>query len=138
MPHHPAPGETLTSNSLPISPGGKGANQPSRAPSYRGLGRPRIRTPPPVSLMVGAVGDGDSYGTLLKSTWRAHGVDVEGVDQRQGLKTGVLSSLSMSRTGQNRIVLSPEANHALQPADFASGLGTKIPRSTAGPSHNAA
>ncbi len=126
VPHHPAPGETLTANTFAVSPGGKGANQAvACAKLSRARSSPHQDTSAHVS-MVGTVGD-DSYGTLLTTNLAAHGVDVEGVAQRAGLKTGIAIIIVDEPSGQNRIVLSPEANHALQPVDFASGLGHKIP-----------
>ncbi|KAH8889754.1 Ribokinase-like protein [Thozetella sp. PMI_491] len=126
VPHHPEPGETLTSSSFAVSPGGKGANQAvACAKLSRSRATPQTDDTAHVR-MAGVVGD-DSYGTTLKSNLAAHGVDVTGVDQRAGQKTGVAVIIVDEPTGQNRIVLSPEANHVLQPADFADGLAAKIP-----------
>lgn len=61
--------------------------------------------------MVGAVG-ADTYGTLLLDNLTAHGVDVSSVSALQDLKTGIAIIIVDAPTGQNRIVLSPEANHA--------------------------
>lgn len=119
--HHPLPGETMTSNSFAVSPGGKGANQ---AVACAKLSRSRD-TPTATSTesahirMVGAVG-ADSYGELLKSNLASHGVDVTGVSSPASLKTGIAVIIVDEPTGQNRIILSPEANHSLQPSDSAT------------------
>ncbi|KAI4870044.1 Ribokinase-like protein [Hypoxylon rubiginosum] len=120
VPHHPLPGETLTSTRFAVSPGGKGANQAvacaklSRS-SSSGSGSDataRVR-------MLGAVGD-DTYGAQLRENLSRHGVDVSGVATPAGLKTGVAVIIVDEPTGQNRIVLSPEANHSLLASQFGS------------------
>ncbi|KAH6631557.1 Ribokinase-like protein [Chaetomium tenue] len=121
VPHHPLPGETLTADEFATSPGGKGANQAvacaklSRArptPGVEGGETARV-------AMVGCVG-ADGHGTQLQASLTSYGVSVSGVSARQGLKTGVALIIVDKPTGENRIVLSPGANHALQPADVQS------------------
>ncbi|GAW20143.1 hypothetical protein ANO14919_096400 [Xylariales sp. No.14919] len=120
--HHPLPGETMTSNSFAVSPGGKGANQ---AVACAKLSRSRdtvasTSTDESAHIrMLGAVG-ADSYGSLLTSNLSSHGVDVSGVVSSPSLKTGIAIIVVDEPTGQNRIILSPEANHSLQPSDFAA------------------
>ncbi|KAI1825320.1 Ribokinase-like protein [Xylaria intraflava] len=120
--HHPLPGETMTSNAFAVSPGGKGANQ---AVACAKLSRSRTGTASATSdetahiRMVGAVG-ADSYGTLLTTNLSSHGVDVSGVAAPPSLKTGIAIIIVDEPTGQNRIILSPEANHSLQPAAFTA------------------
>ncbi|KAI1418791.1 ribokinase [Xylaria sp. FL1777] len=122
--HHPLPGETMTSNSFAVSPGGKGANQ---AVACAKLSRSRSRdTSTSTSTaesahirMLGAVG-ADSYGALLTSNLSSHGVDVSGVVSSPSLKTGIAIIVVDEPTGQNRIILSPEANHSLQPSAFTT------------------
>lgn len=76
--------------------------------------------------MVGAVG-ADTYGQLLLDNLTAHGVDASGVAAPAALKTGIAIILVDEPTGQNRIVLSPEANHAgMAPADFAQAIGPRV------------
>ncbi|KAK3687488.1 Ribokinase-like protein [Podospora appendiculata] len=128
VPHHPLPGETLTANSVAVSPGGKGANQ---AVACAKLSRSRPSESSSTSAddtathatahvsMLGAVGD-DTYGALLRNNLAAHGVNVAGVSVREGLKTGMAFIVVDAPTGQNRIILSPEANHALTAADVES------------------
>ena len=68
--------------------------------------------------MVGCVG-ADAHGSQLRSSLAGYGVDVSGVTSpHNDLKTGVAMIIVDKPTGENRIVLSPGANHALQPADL--------------------
>ncbi|KAL8346758.1 hypothetical protein RB601_003528 [Gaeumannomyces tritici] len=129
VPHHPLPGETLTSSSFAVSPGGKGANQ---AVACAKLSRPRPGTSSDDTAaataavrMVGAVG-ADSYGAQLRDNLAAHGVDVSGVAVRPApAKTGLAIIVVDEPTGENRIILSPESNHALDAAAAVeSALGS--------------
>lgn len=124
VPHHPLPGETLTSNSFAVSPGGKGANQAVACAKLSRPGAGGSATPGGLETasvgMVGCVG-ADSYGALLRGNLFAHGVDVSRVAVREQLKTGVAIIVVDEPTGQNRIMLSPEANHALRPDDVSPG-----------------
>ncbi|KAI1300068.1 ribokinase [Xylaria venustula] len=123
--HHPLPGETMTSNSFAVSPGGKGANQAvacaklSRSHTTSSSSSSSPTTDETAHIrMLGAVG-ADSYGSLLTSNLSSHGVDVSGVTSSPALKTGIAVIVVDEPTGQNRIILSPEANHSLQPSGFA-------------------
>jgi ribokinase len=76
--------------------------------------------------MVGAVG-ADTYGQDLLDSLGAHGVDVGGVAAAAPLKTGVAVIIVDEPTGQNRIVLSPEANHqGMAPGDFAAAIWPRV------------
>lgn len=76
--------------------------------------------------MVGAVG-ADTYGQMMLANLTAHGVDVAGVAAPESLKTGVAIIIVDEPTGQNRIVLSPEANHAgMAPDAFAGTIGPRV------------
>ncbi|KAI0888939.1 Ribokinase-like protein [Annulohypoxylon maeteangense] len=137
VPHHPLPGETLTSTRFAISPGGKGANQ-AVACAKLSRSQPRSSAPPSAATadptataqirMLGAVGQ-DTYGTQLLTNLSAHGVDVSGILTPPNTKTGIAIILVDEPTGQNRIVLSPEANHSLLAAQFSTSasLGTPLP-----------
>lgn len=131
VPHHPLPGETLTSTSFAVSPGGKGANQ-AVACAKLSRARTAVKDGSATVAMVGTVGD-DSYGTLLKSNLASHGVDDSCVSAPEGLKTGVAIIIVDEPSGQNRIVLSPEANHTMRPEDispsatFLAALGATKP-----------
>ena len=69
--------------------------------------------------MVGTVG-ADAHGAQLTSNLTAYGVDISGVSPTPAEKTGIAMIIVDNPTGENRIVLSPGANHALQPADFTT------------------
>lgn len=117
VPHHPLPGETLTSNGFSTSPGGKGANQ---AVACAKLSRSQDLSGASADVcMVGAVGQ-DPYGKVLTDSLASYGVDVEGVRALEGKQTGLALIVVDEPSGQNRIILSPEANHTLRPVDFAS------------------
>jgi ribokinase len=122
VPHHPLPGETLTSNHFNTSPGGKGANQ---AVACGKLSRAAdLTNASAVVSMVGAVG-ADPYGTLLLDSLRSFGVAVDAVAVRQDQKSGLAIIVVDEPSGQNRIILSPEANHSLRPSDFESLPGPR-------------
>jgi ribokinase len=117
VPHHPLPGETLTADRFTTSPGGKGANQ---ALACAKLSRARDHPWPndfcigatSRVAMVGCVGQ-DDYGSQLRSNLMMHCVDVADVGSApEGVSTGVALILVDGPTGENRIVLSPGANHA--------------------------
>ena len=117
VPHHPLPGETLTANSFTTSPGGKGANQ---AVACAKLSRSSSLTDATAHVsMIGAVG-ADPYGPVLLDSLASYGVDTSQVAVRNPGKTGVAVIVVDEGDGQNRIMLSPEANHTLLPADFAA------------------
>ncbi|KAI2637081.1 Ribokinase-like protein [Hypomontagnella submonticulosa] len=135
VPHHPLPGETMTSSRFAVSPGGKGANQ---AVACAKLSRshtsadadadPNDESASAHIRMLGAVGD-DSYGSQMLANLRRHGVDASGVTASPSLKTGLAIIIVDEPTGENRIVLSPEANHSLFPSQFSSpsSLGDPLP-----------
>lgn len=78
--------------------------------------------------MVGAVG-ADSYGQILLDSLSSHGVDVGGVAAPADLKTGIAIIIVDEPTGQNRIVLSAEANHAgMAPAAFEGSIAPRVGR----------
>ncbi|POR37642.1 Putative ribokinase [Tolypocladium paradoxum] len=117
VPHHPLPGETLTASHFTTSPGGKGANQ---AVACGKLSRTAALADPSADVaMLGAVGS-DAYGDALRASLASYGVDVAGVQVRPGGRTGVAIIVVDEPSGQNRIILSPEANHSLLPAHFAA------------------
>jgi ribokinase len=113
--HHPLPGETMTANSFNTSPGGKGANQ---AVACAKLSRNSDLSSPSAHVsMIGAVGR-DAYGPVLRDSLASFGVDVTGVAAPEDQKTGVAIIVVDEPSGQNRIILSPEANHSLLPEHF--------------------
>ncbi|KAI4741715.1 Ribokinase-like protein [Aureobasidium sp. EXF-12298] len=115
-PHHPSPGETLTSSHSDVSPGGKGANQ---AVACAKLSRSRsLDNASTKVVMVGTVGS-DAHGSTLLDSLQSYGVDTSKVVRRQGhaehSATGTAIVMVDERTGQNRIILTPGANASLQP-----------------------
>ncbi|KAK4226375.1 Ribokinase-like protein [Podospora fimiseda] len=117
VPHHPLPGETLSATSFKVSPGGKGANQAvacgklSRSSSSSSI-------PPSAQIkMVGAVGS-DTYGTLLLSNLSSYGVDPTLITSIPNAKTGIAIIIVDEPTGENRIVLSAEANNLCSGQEF--------------------
>ena len=104
-PRVPVGGETLHGHEFSTLPGGKGANQ---AVACARLGA-KVR-------MIGQVGN-DGFGTTLRDGLAADGIDVSGVKQTSAVGTGVAMIL-VEDIGQNRIVLAPGANGALEPADI--------------------
>ncbi|GJC79176.1 ribokinase [Colletotrichum liriopes] len=120
---------TLTSNSVVISPGGKGANQAvACAKLSRSRDAPNDATNESASVsMIGAVGS-DSYGDLLLKNLGEHGVRTDRVAVGSDLKTGMAIIVVDEPTGQNRIILAPEANHAVTPDKFGSLPETLDPK----------
>ncbi|KAI1105872.1 Ribokinase-like protein [Jackrogersella minutella] len=129
VPHHPLPGETLTSTRFAVSPGGKGANQAIACAklSRSASSLTSTSSEPPTALirMLGAVGQ-DTYGEQLRSNLSRHGVDVSGISILPAHKTGLAIIIVDEPTGENRIVLSPGANHSFSASAFSS-LGSPPP-----------
>lgn len=122
LPHHPAPGETLQASHSITTPGGKGANQ---ALACSKLSRSSTCSSSALQInMLGAVGD-DPHGTTLLASLRTHRINTQGVRIQHGQSTGLAIILVDEPTGQNRIVLSPQANHSLLPADVAETFTPK-------------
>lgn len=97
----PRPSETVTSTSLRMVPGGKGANQ-ARAARLMGC---------PVRLF-GATGD-DHQAPVALAALSAAGVDLQGVCAMQGRATG-LAVVCVSSDGENLIVVDAGANAGLR------------------------
>ncbi len=123
----PAGGETLTASSFNIGSGGKGANQAvacarlSRSnPSKKAEASrfPKTLNTDDVTVkMIGAVGS-DEFGPRLISGLKHDGIDTSRINVVGGQTTGVAVILVEEQTGENRILLSPGANHSLLPRDF--------------------
>ncbi|MDM8270288.1 ribokinase [Thermophilibacter provencensis] len=104
----PLQGETIPGKGFFTNPGGKGANQAvaaakSGVPTY----------------LIGAVGQ-DLFGDQLVSGLVGHGVRCDELARTKDVETGV--AVVLRSQGDNRIVLSPSANHALKIADVDSAL----------------
>ncbi|WP_406841608.1 ribokinase (plasmid) [Streptomyces sp. AHU1] len=102
----PAAGETVLGSDLVVHPGGKGANQSVAA------ARLGART-----ALLARVGD-DSHGRLLLDSQRQAGVDTVGV-LVGGAPTGV-ALITVDPSGDNSIVVAPNANGRLTPQDVRS------------------
>lgn len=107
---HPLPGETLIGADGGVSAGGKGANQ---AVAAARLGAD-VR-------MVGAVGD-DAYADAALEHLRSSGVDLAAVEVVPGA-TG-LAVITVSRDGENTIIVVPGANASLNDAQVTVSAGT--------------
>jgi ribokinase len=100
----PTAGQTVLGDDAVLRPGGKGANQ-AVAAALAGAD---------VS-MAGRVGDDESASTVRAALATA-GVDIEHLRTTSGRGTGQAVVL-VTRDGENAIVVSPGANHAIQPDD---------------------
>lgn len=95
----PQPGETLLSDGVLVSPGGKGANQAHAARRY-GM----------ATQLVGAVGD-DAFAEAALRSLRASGVGLQALQRLPGA-TG-LASIGVDARGENQILVAPGVNLAL-------------------------
>jgi ribokinase len=104
VPRMPEPGETLTGHGFLANPGGKGANQ-AVACARQGA---RVE-------MVGRVGD-DAFGSQLRASLDAQGVDSRGVAAAAGEGTGV-AMIMVNDDAQNCIAVMPGANARVDESD---------------------
>ena len=105
----PLPGETVSADSLRLTPGGKGANQ-----AYA-LGRLGCKT-----AMIGAVGKDDA-GRLLTGNLHSVGVDVSGI-RESDTPTGQ-AFITVERKGENAIIILAGANGEVSADDVDRGRG---------------
>ena len=105
----PRPGETLIGEHFDLVLGGKGANQAVAA----------VRAGAPTYL-VAAVGD-DLFGPLTMDLLTAEGIDTSAV-QVLGGHTGIAHIRVDTATGQNDIVVVPNANYLLAPDQAAGAI----------------
>jgi ribokinase len=100
LPRLPRVGETVSSGTLLVNRGGKGANQ---AVAARRLGA-EVR-------LIGCVGDDDS-GSAMRRGLADEGIGVEGLVTAPGVATGT-ALIFVDREGRNQIGVAPGANHRL-------------------------
>jgi ribokinase len=103
----PRPGQTVLGGDHLRAPGGKGANQ---AVAAARLGRH--------AAMVARIGDDDFGAQLLRSLEHA-GVETGAVTVTDDVPTGV-AIITVDRSGENTIAVSPGANARLSPDDVAA------------------
>jgi ribokinase len=103
----PRPGQTVLGGDHLRAPGGKGANQ---AVAAARLGRR--------AAMIGRVGD-DDFGRQLLHSLSSAGVDTGATTVTAGVPTG-LALITVDRTGENTIAVSPGANARLTATDVAA------------------
>ncbi len=105
----PAPGETLLGSDTARHRGGKGGNQ-AVAAARAGA---EVR-------MVGRIGD-DPF-----AAWLREGLEREGIDHHEVRAVADTASgmafISVDRSGQNIIIVSPGANAHLEPRDFGEAI----------------
>jgi ribokinase len=106
----PSLGETVLGSSFTTSCGGKGANQACAAAAVGGGNVV-------VVSMICRVGH-DVFGQAVLANFLEKGIEVvggaqEAVVQSAGVSTGVASIVVDSSSGENMIVVTPGANHAL-------------------------
>lgn len=104
---HALPGETILASAYTETVGGKGFNQAVAAAKL-------VRT-----HLVGCVGD-DAFGSLAAQTATDRNVLVAEV-ARTDTPTG-RALIEVNRSGENRIVVAPLANHAVTPQQVTAAL----------------
>ncbi|KAG8530278.1 uncharacterized protein KY384_004779 [Bacidia gigantensis] len=119
----PDNGETVTSSSFTMSPGGKGANSAVAVhrltrpnPKNHVEGRPKTSGEDIQVRMVGAVGD-DEFGPALKQCLYNCGVNADGVSLVPG-RNGIAVTLVEEKTGANRIMQFPGAAYKRKAEEF--------------------
>ena len=107
-PRMPEAGETLQGSGFLANAGGKGANQ--------AIAAARLGVPVHMLAAVGA----DVFGRELVDGLEHAGIGCEDVRALEGVTTGV--AVIVRTAGENRIVLSAGANHALSADDVSADL----------------
>ncbi|KAK3257786.1 hypothetical protein CYMTET_33138, partial [Cymbomonas tetramitiformis] len=103
-PKLPAPGETVTSTSYALLPGGKGANQAYAAAKSDPTSKSKV-------VMVGAVGD-DALRKLALDDLEEANVDVSSVNLRKDLPTAC-AAVCVDAKGENQIIVGSAANQSV-------------------------
>lgn len=103
VPRMPLPGETLAGEQFMTIPGGKGANQ--------AVACARLAAPGTSVAMVACVGD-DAFGSQMRDSITACGIDDRYIDEVAGEATGI-ASIMVDANAQNSIVIAAGANGRL-------------------------
>jgi ribokinase len=111
-PRLPLPGETVIGTDYFEGLGGKGANQAVAAARLGGQ-----------VAFVGKVGN-DPWGESIRRELRREGIDVTYLTTARDRPTGKAAIL-VNDAGENSIVVSPGANHALTPAEVRAAIGPR-------------
>lgn len=113
----PVWGETVLGRGFQMGCGGKGANQANAAASLKIS---------PVT-MICRTGD-DVFGQALLQNFRTTGVQLdEATTVLKGHCTGVATIIVDTETGDNRIIVTPGANHELKSDDVQRALSSTDP-----------
>ena len=113
----PAAGETLISSSYDTGCGGKGANQAVACARLSRKKGSEVAEAACTVNMIGAVGD-DMFERDLINGMVRNGIGVDGVQVKAGEKSGVAVIIVEEESGENRILMSPNANYTLRPSDL--------------------
>jgi ribokinase len=133
-PRIPTGGETLTAESFTTHFGGKGANQAVAA--ARGSRRNPVNNseckveseePGILVKMIGAVGS-DSYAPEIIKSLQCNTINTSDIKVVDDQSTGVAIVIVEHNTGDNRILLSPGANHCWDAADFLKLDSLGVPK----------
>lgn len=104
----PQAGETLISQQYRLELGGKGANQAVAAA--------RLRNAKQTISFISALGD-DSNAAMMRNTWAADGIELEGCYQIADQSTGT-AMIFVNQQGENSIGVVPGANAYLSAVHF--------------------
>lgn len=110
VPRRPSKGETIAGTDFSVFVGGKGNNQ-ALAAARCGAG----------VKMIGRVGN-DAYADMIGGKLRDSGADTEFLFRDTDVSTGV-ANIYVDPEGDNSIVIVPQANARLSPADIERAAG---------------
>lgn len=114
----PAGGETLTATSFDTGFGGKGANQAVACARLSHNSDGSVSGSETKVSMVGGVGE-DSFGSDFIAALKENHIDTTHVERISGQKTGIANIIVEEGSGENRILLATNANHAVGKANKA-------------------
>lgn len=116
----PNAGETVQAKAFEVGWGGKGANQ-AVAAARLSRSKDTLKSENDIIVrMIGAVGK-DVFGPQLVKSMEEDGIDMQGVQVLEGHETGTATILVEESTGENRILVTPGANSALEYSEVHYG-----------------